>query len=178
MSRVGKQPIAIPSGVKVAVNGCEVVVEGKNGKLSFTHRPQISVAVDGDIVNVTRCDDSREAKALHGLTRSLVNNMVIGVTNGYEKNLEVNGVGWNAQVKGREVHLNVGFADTRIVGIPESVNVTVEGNKIKVVGPNKQLVGQCAAQIRSHKKPEPYNGKGIKYSDEVILRKEGKALAG
>ncbi|MFG0248272.1 MAG: 50S ribosomal protein L6 [Phycisphaeraceae bacterium JB051] len=178
MSRVGKQPITIPSGVKVNVNGCEVNIEGKNGKLSFTHKPQIAVAVDGDTINVTRDNDSRESKALHGLTRSLVFNMIVGVTEGYEKNLEINGVGWTAQVKGREVHLNVGFADTRIVGIPEGVTVTVEGNKIKVVGPSKQLVGQCAAQIRSHKKPEPYNGKGIKYSDEVILRKEGKALAG
>ncbi len=178
MSRIGKQPITIPSGVKVTTNGCEVSVQGKGGTLSFTHKPQITVAVEGDTITVTRDNDSRESKALHGLTRSLVFNMIVGVTDGYEKNLEINGVGWTAQVKGREVHLNVGFADTRIVGIPEGVTVTVEGNKIKVVGPNKQLVGQCAAQIRSHKKPEPYNGKGIKYSDEVILRKEGKALAG
>tara|TARA_Y100001954_G_C15783349_1_gene591152 strand:+ start:210 stop:746 length:537 start_codon:yes stop_codon:yes gene_type:complete len=178
MSRIGKQPITIPSGVKVAVNGCEVTVEGKGGKLSFTHKPQITVAVDGDTINVTRCDDSREAKALHGLSRSLVYNMIVGVTDGYEKNLEINGVGWNGQVKGREVHLNVGYADTRVVGIPEGVTVVFDGNKIKITGAHKQLVGQCAAQIRSHKKPEPYNGKGIKYSDEVILRKEGKALAG
>lgn len=178
MSRVGKQPITIPGGVKVTVNGCDVTVEGKGGKLSFTHKPQITVVVDGDVINVTRADDSRTAKALHGLTRSLVKNMVIGVTEGYSKDLEINGVGWNASVKGREVHLNVGYADTRVVGIPEGVTVEVAANKIKVTGANKQLVGQCAAQIRSHRKPEPYNGKGIKYTDEVIIRKEGKALAG
>lgn len=178
MSRVGKQPITIPAGVKVAVNGCDVIVEGKGGKLNFVHKPLISVAVDGDTINVTRADDSREAKALHGLTRSLINNMILGVTQGYEKNLEINGVGWSGTVKGREVHLNVGYADTRVVGIPEGVAVEIAANKIKVTGAHKQLVGQCAAMIRSHRKPEPYNGKGIKYSDEVIIRKEGKALAG
>jgi large subunit ribosomal protein L6 len=178
MSRVGKQPITIPAGVKVTVKDCDVVVEGKGGKLNFTHRRKVTVAVDGDVINVTRADDSRESKALHGLTRSLVNNMIIGVTQGYEKNLEINGVGWTATVKGREVHLNVGYADTRKVVIPEGVTVEVAANKIKVSGTHKQLVGQCAAMIRSHRKPEPYNGKGIKYTDEVIIRKEGKALAG
>lgn len=178
MSRIGKQPITIPSGVKVAVNGCDVNVEGKGGKLSFTYKPKVSVAIEDNVITVTRSDDSRESKALHGLTRSLINNMIIGVTEGYTKDLEINGVGWTAQVKGMQVHLNVGYADTRIVGIPMGVTVEINGNKIKVSGAHKQLVGQCAAQIRSHRKPEPYNGKGIKYSDEIIIRKEGKALAG
>lgn len=178
MSRVGKQPIAIPAGVKVAVNGREVTVDGKGGKLSFTHKPKIAVTIEDNVILVTRVDDSREAKALHGTSRSQIQNMILGVTAGYSKDLEINGVGWTASVKGREVHLNVGYADTRKVGIPEGVTVEVAANKIKVSGAHKQLVGQCAAQIRSHRKPEPYNGKGIKYTDEVIIRKEGKALAG
>lgn len=180
MSRIGKQPVAIPSGVKITVNGCNVAVEGKGGKLDFTHRSLISAEVDSEanVILVTRKDDTREAKALHGLTRSLIQNMIIGVTEGYTKDLEINGVGWTAQVKGMQVNLNVGYADTRVVKIPEGISVVVDGNKIKVTGAHKQLVGQCAAMIRSHRKPEPYNGKGIKYSDEVIIRKEGKALAG
>ena len=180
MSRVGKQPIAIPSGVKITINGCNVAVEGKGGKLDFTHRSLVSAVVDSEtnMVVVTRKDDSREAKALHGLTRSLIQNMIIGVTDGYSKDLEINGVGWTAQVQGKNVNLNVGYADTRVVTIPDGVTVEVTGNKIKVTGPHKQLVGQCAAMIRSHRKPEPFNGKGIKYSDEIIIRKEGKALAG
>ena len=180
MSRVGKQPIAIPDGVTITAKGCDIQVEAKGGKLNFTHRSKITVAIDTDnkVINVTRQDDNRESKALHGLTRSLIQNMIIGVTTGYSKNLEINGVGWSGQVKGREVHLNVGYADTRIVRIPDEITVEIAANKIKVSGAHKQLVGQCAAMIRSHRKPEPYKGKGIKYSDEVIIRKEGKALAG
>ena len=180
MSRIGKQPITIPDGVDVTASGCNVQVQAKGVKLDFTHRSQIAVQIDTDnkVIHVTRPDDTRQSKALHGLTRSLIQNMIIGVTTGYTKDLEINGVGWSAQLKGREVHLNVGYADTRIVTVPDGVTVEIAANKIKVSGPHKQLVGQCAAMIRSHRKPEPYNGKGIKYSDEVIIRKEGKALAG
>ena len=116
---------------------------------------------------------------MHGLTRSLIANMIVGVTEGYKKELEITGVGWNAQVQGQKVNLNVGYADTRVVPIPDGVTVEVQGGtKISVTGADKQKVGQCAAQIRSHRKPEPYNAKGIKYSDEVVARKAGKAFAG
>lgn len=181
MSRIGKLPVPIASGATVKVSGQEVSVQGKLGTLTYTHRPEVTVTVNDDDkqVEVTRRDDSRTAKAMHGLTRSLIANMIQGVTEGYKKDLEITGVGWNAQVQGKKVNLNVGYADTRVVPIPDGVTVDVQGGtKISVTGADKQKVGQCAAQIRSHRKPEPYNAKGIKYSDEVVARKEGKAFAG
>ncbi len=180
MSRIGKKPVPIESGAKVSVHGRDVTVEGKNGRLAITHRPEVQVKVDDDAkhVIVERADDSRTARAMHGLTRSLIANMIEGVTKGYAKELEVVGVGWTAKLQGREVQLNVGYADTRKVAVPDGVTVEIKGQDIKVSGPDKQLVGQVAAQIRAHRKPEPYNGKGIKYKDEVILRKAGKAFAG
>lgn len=181
MSRIGNKPVALPSGVKVAVSGDRVVtVESGNKKLTMTHRPEVSVQVDeaSKQVIVTRRDDSRTARALHGLTRALIANMVTGVTTGFSRELEVNGVGWTARVQGKKVALNVGYADTREVAIPDGVTVEVQGNRIKVSGPDKQAVGQLAANIRAQRKPEPYNGKGIKYVDEVIIRKQGKAFAG
>ena len=178
MSRIGKKPIAIEGGASVSVTGQTVTVQKGDQRLSFEHRPEVSVKVEGSEVVVSRSDDSRTAKALHGLTRSLIANMVEGVTKGFSKELEVVGVGWNAKVQGMKVALNVGYADTRQVPIPPGVTVEVEGNKIKVSGADKQLVGQCAAEIRAQRKPEPYNGKGIKYADEVITRKQGKAFAG
>jgi len=180
MSRIGKQPVVIGKNVKVAVHGCEVTVESGGNRLQFKHRPEVSVRVDegaGQIV-VERKDDTSVAKAMHGLTRSIVANMVEGVTKGFLKELEINGVGWNAKVQGNQVALNVGYADTRMVTIPGSVKVEVQQNRIKVIGPDKQLVGQVAAEIRSQRPPEPYNGKGIKYADEHIVRKQGKAFAG
>ena len=181
MSRIGNKPIPVLSGVTVTVNGSDVSVQGKNGTLSITTRPEVSVAVDKDAnqVVVSRINDTSIAKAMHGLTRALINNMVIGVTEGYKKELEVVGSGWNAQLKGRIVELKVGFADIRKVEVPMGVDVKIDGRtKLTITGPDKQLVGQCAAAIRSHRKPEPYNGKGIKYSDEHIIRKQGKAFAG
>ena len=180
MSRVGKQPITIPAGATVKVAGDEVSVNGKLGTLTQKLRPEVSVEVnEGDkIVTVNRRNDSRTAKAMHGLFRSLIANMIEGVTNGYIKELEVNGVGYNAQLKGNKVALKVGYADIREVPVPGGVTVEINGNQIKVSGPNKQLVGQTAASIRAQRKPEPYNGKGIKYKDEVILRKAGKAFGG
>lgn len=178
MSRIGKKPISIPSGVKVNIADRDVTVEGKNGKLHYTHRPEITVKIEDNEVVVERGNDSRESRAFHGLTRSLIGNMVIGVTEGYKKELEIVGVGWTANVNGTNVELKVGYHDTRIVGIPMGVKVSVAGMKITIEGPDKQKVGQCAAQIRAHRKPEPYNGKGIKYSDEVVVRKQGKAFAG
>jgi len=178
MSRIGKIPVEIPSGVTVSVNARTVTVQGKGGTLTMEHRPEVTVDVDGDAkqVVITRQNDTRQCKAFHGLTRSLIQNMVVGVTEGYKKELEIVGVGWNAQVQGQKVNLNLGYADTRVVKIPDGVSVNVQGNKLEITGANKQSVGQCAAEIRSHRKPEPYNGKGVKYVDEVISRKAGKAF--
>jgi large subunit ribosomal protein L6 len=178
MSRIGKQPVPLPSGVKVSVQDRTVTVECGSARLSMTHRPEVAVRVEGQQVLVERVSDQRAAKAFHGMTRALINNMVVGVSAGFKKELEVVGVGWNAQVRGKTVVLNVGYADAKEVTIPDVVTVQVAGNKISITGANRQSVGQCAAEIRSKRKPEPYNGRGIKYVDEVIVRKQGKAFAG
>ena len=180
MSRIGKKPIVLPAGVKVAVNGCEVVVESNSSKLAYTHSEEVSVRVDDQIkAVVVDCQgDGRTAKAIHGLTRALIANMVTGVTTGFLKELDINGVGWGAKLEGQKIALNVGYADTRYVSIPAGVTVEVQGTRIKVRGADKQAVGQVAAMIRAHRPPEPYNGKGIKYVDERIIRKAGKAFAG
>jgi len=177
MSRIGKKPIPL-AGTKVSVNGDQVTVEAGGNKLSITHRPEVTVKVEGDEVIVERQGDSRTAKAMHGLTRSLIANMIQGVTKGYEKNLEITGVGWTAKLQGMKVNLNVGYADTRVVEVPAGIKIDIQGNKIKVTGCDKQLVGQVAAEIRAHRKPEPYNGRGIKYADEHIIRKAGKSFVG
>jgi large subunit ribosomal protein L6 len=177
MSRIGKQPVALPSGVKVSVQDRTVTVESGSARLSMTHRPEVAVRVDGQQVLVERADDQRASRAYHGLTRALIQNMVVGVTSGFKKELEIVGVGWNAQVRGKTVVLNVGYADAKEVTIPDGVTVQVAGNKVSIAGPDRQSVGQCAAEIRSKRKPEPYNGRGIKYVDEVIVRKQGKAFA-
>ena len=181
MSRVGKKPISLPANVKVTVGKDRTVtVESGSNKLSIQHRPEVTVKVDEEAkeVVVTRQDDERGTRAFHGLTRALINNMIMGVTAGFSKELEINGVGWTAQVQGNRVGMNVGFADTKYVPIPAGVKVEVAGNKVKVSGQDKQAVGQCAAQIRATRKPEPYNGKGVKYADERIIRKAGKAFGG
>jgi len=180
MSRIGKKPVTLPGNVKVTVNGREVVVESGANKLSYAHRPEVSVKVDEQAkqVVVERHGDDKTAKAMHGLTRALIANMVIGVTTGFSKDLDINGVGWGAAVQGQKIALNVGYADTRYVEIPTGVSVEVQGSRIKIKGTDKQMVGQVAAKIRSHRPPEPYNGKGIKYLDERIIRKQGKAFAG
>lgn len=175
MSRIGKKPVAL-AGTTVSVNGNQVTVEAGGNRLSITHRPEVTVKVEGDEVVVERKGDSRTAKAMHGLTRSLIANMIQGVTKGFEKELEINGVGWTAQLQGNKVNLKVGYADTRVVTVPGGIKVDIQGNKIKVSGPDKQLVGQVAAEIRAHRTPEPYNGRGIKYIDEHIIRKQGKAF--
>ncbi len=180
MSRIGKQPVPLPANVNVAVSGRQVTVESGPKKLTFSHRPEVSVRVDdkAKAVLVERRSDDRLAKALHGLTRALIANMVTGVTTGFSKELEVNGVGWAAKIQGQNVVLNVGYADPRQVAIPAGIKVEVQQNRIKISGPDKQAVGQLAAQIRAQRPPEPYNGKGIKYVDERIVRKAGKAFAG
>ncbi|MBL4575952.1 MAG: 50S ribosomal protein L6 [Opitutaceae bacterium] len=176
MSRIGKKPIPV-AGAKVSVSGNLVTVEAGSNRLSINHRPEVSVKVDGDQVFVERIVESRISKAMHGLTRSLIANMIQGVTKGYEKNLEINGVGWTAKLQGNKVNLKVGYADTRVVEVPTGIKVDIQQNKLKISGADKQLVGQIAAEIRAHRKPEPYNGRGIKYSDEHIIRKQGKAFA-
>lgn len=178
MSRIGKKPVAITSGVKVNLQGDTVLVEGKLGKLDFQKHPLIDVAVEDNEVVVTRHDEERATKALHGTTRSIIANMIQGVSEGFTRSLEISGVGWNAKLQGQKLALNVGYADTRYVEVPQGVTIEVNGPNIKVSGASKQLVGQVAARIRGHRPPEPYNGKGIKYSDETVIRKQGKAFAG
>lgn len=180
MSRIGKKPVAIPDGVKVAVNGQQVVIESGKNKLTLSTLPSIKVSVDAKAkaVVIERSNDERLTRAMHGTTRAHIANMIEGVTKGFSKELEVNGVGWVAKVQGMKIQLTVGYADMREVAIPAGVKVEVVQNKIKVSGPDRQAVGQLAAVIRSQRPPEPYNGKGIKYSDETIIRKQGKAFAG
>lgn len=180
MSRIGKQPIAIPSGVKVALDAGKVKVEGPKGKLEFAFHPNMKVESDGKQILVKRPDNERLNRALHGLTRALINNMVVGVTKGYEKKLKIEGVGFQAAAKGTGVELTVGFAN-RILHTPApGSGVTVEvpdATTIVVKGADKQKVGQFAAEIRASRKPEPYKGKGVRYENEVVRRKEGKSFA-
>jgi large subunit ribosomal protein L6 len=178
MSRIGKQPVAIPAGVKVNVAGSTVKVEGPKGKLEFVHHPMMTVKVDGSVLTVARPGDDRESRALHGLTRALINNMVVGVTKGYEKRLKVEGVGYQAVAKGKGVELMVGFANKPNFQPPEGITCQVpDPTTIVISGADKQKVGQFAAEIRAAKKPEPYKGKGVRYDNEVVRRKEGKSFA-
>jgi len=180
MSRIGKKPVPVMAS-KTSVAGQLVKIEGPKGKLELNVHPAITVALDADKKNlvVTRKDDERTSKALHGLTRALLANMVEGVLNGYKKSLEVQGVGFKAEVKGKNLVLTVGFANQLTVAIPANLQVTVENNTIiHVAGPDKQAVGEFAARVRKLRKPEPYKGKGIRYLGEVIKIKPGKAFAG
>jgi len=176
MSRIGRLPIAIPSGVTVTVTPDNVVtVKGPKGELTKAMAKDINIAIEDNSVVVTRPSDIKEHRALHGLTRALINNMVIGVTNGYARTLQLVGVGYRATLKGKNLTLNLGFSHPVEVESVEGITFeTPDANTIIVKGINKELVGAVAADIRSWRKPEPYKGKGIKYSDEVIRRKEGK----
>ena len=177
MSRIGKQPIAIPAKVKVDLKGSKVFVEGPKGKLDMEIPRRTSLKIDGGNVLVSRDGDDAEARALHGLSRALVNNLVKGVSEGYTKKLEINGVGFKAAVQGKVVNMSLGYSHPINYEIPEQIKVTVEENtKITIEGPNKQVVGQVAAELRSFYPPEPYKGKGVKYADERIERKEGKTV--
>lgn len=176
MSRIGLKPITIPAGVDFAVDGNTVTVKGPNGVLSMEKHPNISVSVDDNIITFTRPNDDKKNKSLHGLTRSLVANMVEGVTNGFKKTLEVNGVGYRAQLQGSNLVMNLGYSHQVIMTPPEGIKVECPSTtQIIISGADKQLVGQFAANVREKRPPEPYKGKGIKYSDEHIRRKEGKA---
>ena len=175
MSRIGKKAIAIPAGVKVAVSGNTVTVEGK-AKLSLDLPPHVAVEVADNQVVVKQASEAREAGAMHGLARSLINNMVIGVTAGFKKELQIVGVGYKAALQGSKLNLSLGYSHPIIYQIPEGVKVTLNENKILVEGADKQLVGQTAAEIRRFRSPEPYKGKGIRYVDERIVLKEGKSV--
>ena len=176
MSRIGRQPITIPSGVTATVEGRNVTVTGPKGSLSMVVAEPIVVAQEDGALVVTRPDDERDSKARHGLTRTLVNNMVIGVTDGYEKGLEIVGTGYRCAAKGTYLELLLGFSHPVVVAAPEGITFEVESPvKFKVKGIDKQKVGEVAANIRKIRKPEPYKGKGVRYEGEVVRRKAGKA---
>src|SRR5271165_6634604 len=177
MSRIGKLPVAVPPKVKVEIKGQKVFVEGPKGKLDFELPRRTSAKVDGANVVVSRDGDDAEAKALHGLSRAIVNNMVKGVNDGFVKKLEIQGVGFKASVQGKNVNMVLGYSHPLNYPIPDQIKVTVEENtKVTIEGPSKQLVGQVAAEIRSYYPPEPYKGKGVRYANEKVKRKEGKTV--
>ena len=176
MSRIGKMPVAIPAGVKVSLDGTKMTVQGPKGTLSQELHERMNIAVETDQILVSRPTDDKSDTALHGLTRALINNMVVGVTTGFQKNLEINGVGYRAEISGKVLTLSLGYSHPVVYELPEGISVEVEKQtKLSVKGIDKQLVGSAAAKIRSFRKPEPYKGKGIKYADERIVRKAGKA---
>ena len=177
MSRIGKIPVAIPPKVKVEIKDRKVFVEGPKGKLDWILPRRTTAKVENNEVVVARQGDDAESKALHGLSRALINNMVKGVTEGYTKRLEIQGVGFKAAVSGKNITLNLGYSHPIVYPIPDQIKVTVEENtKIVVEGPNKEVVGLVASEIRSYYPPEPYKGKGVRYSDEQVKRKEGKTV--
>ena len=176
MSRIGKNPIAVPAGVEVKVDGSTVTVKGPKGTLTKEFKPAMKITVDGAVVTVERPNDEAANRSLHGLTRTLINNMIIGVTEGYQKTLEINGVGYRAQMQGTTLVMNLGYSHNVEMTAPEGVTIEVPNpNSIIISGADNQKVGQFAAEVREKRPPEPYKGKGIKYIDERIIRKEGKA---
>lgn len=175
MSRIGKLPIEIPKGVKISFNDSVFMVQGPNGNLSRQIMPCVALGISESTIVVSRVDENSATRAAHGLTRTLINNMVIGVTKGFQVDLEINGVGYRAEVKGTELVLSLGYSHQINFMIPDGISIDVEKmTKIAVKGYDKEMVGQTAAKIRSFRAPEPYKGKGIKYANETILRKAGK----
>jgi large subunit ribosomal protein L6 len=183
MSRIGKKPITVPAGVKVAIDPKTrgVTIEGSKGKLSYTHRPEVTVTWD-EGEKAIRCalpeaaQADRQSRAYWGTVRSRIQNMITGVSKGYEKKMEIIGVGWGAKDQGKQLQLNVGYCQPVNLTPPAGVEFSVEGAVITVTGPDKQAVGQFAADVRANRPPEPYNGKGIKYVGEIIIRKQGKVF--
>jgi large subunit ribosomal protein L6 len=175
MSRIGRMPIPVPSGVKIDMNDGAVKVTGSKGTMSFTIPSGIDVKQEGSDLIVGRSSDERTQRSLHGLTRTLVNNMVVGVSTGFEKRLEIIGTGYRAQQAGKGISIAVGYSHPVVFMPPEGITLTVEGPRVVVAGYDKQLVGEIAAQIRRVRPPEPYKGKGIRYQGEVVRRKAGKA---
>ena len=179
MSRIGRKPINIPAGVDIKIDNGVITVKGPKGTLDLKYNPAMTVEVKGAEIEVTRPDDKKENRSLHGLTRTLINNMVIGVTEGFKKQLEINGVGYRCQKQGKDPILNIGYSHQVIVSDTDDIKIEApQPNQIIITGIDKQKVGQFAAEVRSKRPPEPYKGKGIKYVDEVIRRKEGKAGKG
>ena len=176
MSRIGRAPITVPAGVEVSISeNNHITVKGPKGTLEYTAVPQMKIVVDNGILTVTRPNDEKENRALHGLTRTLISNMVTGVTTGFTKNLEVNGVGYRVAKEGNKLVMNLGFSHQVVVEETDGITIDVPNpNAIVISGIDKQKVGQFAAEVRGKRPPEPYKGKGIKYADEVIRRKEGK----
>lgn len=176
MSRIGKQPVQVPSGVEVTIDGRQVTVKGPKGTLEHTVAEPIAVSFDDGLISVTRPDDERKSRSLHGLTRTLIDNMVVGVTQGYSKAMEIVGTGYRVVAKGSNLEFSLGYSHTIVVSAPEGVTFVVESpTKFSVNGINKQQVGEVAANIRKLRKPEPYKGKGVRYADENVRRKAGKA---
>ena len=179
MSRIGRKPITVPAGVEVTIDGSAVTVKGPKGTLSGTFNSNMTIVKDGDVINVTRPNDEKENRSLHGLTRTLIANMVEGVSNGYSKTLDIVGIGYRASMQGKDVVLSVGYSHTVTIAAPEGITIACPSpNQVVVSGADKQMVGQIAAEIRGVRPPEPYKGKGIRYSDEHVRRKEGKAGKG
>lgn len=179
MSRIGKKPIAIPAGVKAAIAGNTVTIEGKNGKLSYKIADRFKVEIKDSSILVSRPSDTKQDKATHGLIRSLLNNMIIGVMTGYQKDLEITGVGFKAQVQGKVLNITLSYTHPINFNIPEGITIeTPKPNLITIKGIDKAKVGEVAAEIRDYYRPEPYKGKGIKYVGEHVRRKAGKAVAG
>ena len=176
MSRIGRMPIAVPQGVEVKLGaGNEITVKGPKASLSRVLHPEMQITVENGLITVTRPSENKTHRSLHGLTRTLINNMIVGVTEGYTKTLEINGVGYRAQKQGNKLVMNLGYSHNVEMVEPEGVKVEVPNpNQIIISGSDKQAVGQFAAVVREKRPPEPYKGKGIKYADEVIRRKEGK----
>lgn len=176
MSRVGKLPIPVPSGVNVDVQGSHVVVKGPKGTLERDIAPQLSIVTEDGQLRVVRPDEEKRSRELHGLTRTLINNMVVGVTEGYTRNLEIQGVGYRAQLVGTKLQLSLGYSHLIEMDPPEGIAFVVETpTKLAVTGIDKELVGRIASQVREKRKPEPYKGKGVRYAGEVVRRKAGKA---
>ena len=175
MSRIGKLPITVPSGVDVAINGSDVSVKGPKGELGMSIDGPIEAKLEENVITVTRPDEERESRSLHGLTRTLINNMIVGVTEGYSKKLELHGTGYRVLAKGNDLELQLGFSHSIDVAAPEGIDFAIEGNTITVSGIDKQLVGETAANIRKLRVTEPYKAKGIRYEGEKIRRKAGKA---
>ncbi|MEI3542510.1 MAG: 50S ribosomal protein L6 [Acutalibacteraceae bacterium] len=179
MSRIGRKPINIPAGVDVNFENGVITVKGSKGTLTQKIHPNMTVTIEENVITVTRPNDEKENRALHGLTRSLIANMIEGVTNGFKKELEVNGVGYRVQKQGKNLVMNLGYSHQVTMSETEDIKIEVPApNKIIILGADKQKVGQFAAQVREKRPPEPYKGKGIKYADEHIRRKEGKAGKG
>ena len=175
MSRVGKKPISIPEKIKLTYKDRVVTVQGKNGTLTQEIHPAVTIDIDSNVLSVGLTDNSRKTVALQGMTRSLINNMVIGVSQGFERVLEINGIGYRAEAKGKSIVFNLGFSHPIDFPLPEGISATVDkNNTVKLTGIDKQLVGQTAARIRQLRPPEPYKGKGVKYAEEYIQRKAGK----